>query len=106
MIAFLIILIIVAAAAELVSLRRKLSALRLDINTSVPYSEPDEEFELVTTVENLSRIPAAYVRIRENLPDGVKFNADSVSGGFRRRFSPGAPSLPPCRRRCSPGRCR
>ena len=96
MIAFLIILIIVAAAAELFSLRRKLSSIRLEISTSVPYSEPDEGFELITTVENLSRIPAAYIRIRENLPDGVSFDAEASSGGFRRRFSPGAPSLPPC----------
>ena len=68
MLAFCIVLVIVLAVAEAVSVRFAFKGIRYDTTTSKTVVDPDEKFDILTTVENAKRLPVGYIKVEETLP--------------------------------------
>ena len=80
------ILILIAAAAvvavlEAVTLRRGLDGVEWDYSLSVISAEPGQEFDLILTFRNRTRLIVPYIRFQTELPDGLRSHAaDRISG--------------------------
>ncbi|NMA24248.1 MAG: DUF58 domain-containing protein [Clostridiales bacterium] len=78
---FLIILILLGALMEILSLRRDPSLLEMDYSISTDAAEPGKPFAVQTVLTNKSRIPVSYLAVREYypeyavVPDGVTTQA-------------------------------
>lgn len=68
MIAFLLMLLAVGVAAELLSLRSALDGVEYDLRFSRPVVEPDEPFQIVTVITNRRRRFLPFLRVRQNVP--------------------------------------
>lgn len=68
MLVFLLVLIVIAVLLELFSLRKPLSRVSYTVRTSRRSVDPAERFEVVSCVENHSRLPMPFLRIQEKLP--------------------------------------
>lgn len=71
MLAFLIILIIVAGALEIISLRDPLSRVEYSVRVSRPSVDPDESFTVSSAVENRSLLPMPYILLSEYIPENM-----------------------------------
>jgi hypothetical protein len=69
MLPFLIILIILGAAMEILSLRRDPALLEMDYSISTDATEPGKPFAVQSILTNKSRIPVSYLAVRELLPE-------------------------------------
>lgn len=78
MLSFLIILVLLGAVLEILSLRRDPSLLEMEYELSTGATEPGSPFTVQTVLTNRSRIPLSYVAVRElfppqiELPNGVE----------------------------------
>ena len=72
MTAFLLVLLAVGIAAELLSLRHALDGVEYDIRFSKPVVEPDEALQLITVVTNPRRRFLPFLRVRQNVPADMK----------------------------------
>jgi uncharacterized protein (DUF58 family) len=68
MLLFLAILIVLAAVIEKVTLKDPFKHIGYEIYPSKNTVDPDEEFDVVSLVENSSRRPVLFIEIQENLP--------------------------------------
>lgn len=88
MVAFLIILAVIAVSLELFSLRRPLSRVSYSVCTSCRSVDPGERFEIISSVENRSSLPMPFLRVQEKLPQethitlrpGQHYDISSPSG--------------------------
>ena len=77
MLPFLIILIVLGAVLEIISLRRDPALIEMDYNISTNLTEPGKPFVIQSTITNNSRVPVSYLAVRElipectEIPDGV-----------------------------------
>ena len=79
--AFVIILVLAVALLQRHSLRHSLDNVRYDCAVSRVAVDPDEEFEIVTTVQNGGRLPVFFLRVQETLPGEIDLKGE----GFRLR---------------------
>ena len=77
-----ILLLMIAAVLELVTLATVNK--RIDFSTSLSKTlvEPDEEFFIVSTVANKGLLPLNYVRTTESLPKTVTVDIERLRGGI------------------------
>ncbi len=68
MVSFLIVVLLLAAIVELVSLRDALKRITYYSKPSVRVAEPDSEFTLSVTVENKGKLPISYILAKIRLP--------------------------------------
>jgi len=82
MIIFLIVVLVLAAILEYMSLRGGISGVDVDFSLSTMRSEPGEDITIETRVKNLSRMPVSYLCVRTSyplcakLPEGVSERGD------------------------------
>ncbi len=85
MVVFLVVLIILGAALEIFSLHDSLSHVEFEYKPSVDRVEPDQPFDILTTVTNTGRLPITYVRaevsypIDAMLPEGLESQEERFS---------------------------
>lgn len=82
MILFFILFLIVAALLERWSIKHSLDGVRYDARLTAQLVEPEEEFQLVTTVRNYSRRFIPFIRISEYVPRDVSVDAKLYTSGF------------------------
>ena len=68
MVLFLIVILLLGAALEALSMRDALQQMDFEYKPSTTRLEPGESFEMVATVANRSRIPASYVQADISYP--------------------------------------
>lgn len=82
MVAFVIVLVLVALFIEAMSLRGGADRLNYDTWPSRKSVDPDEEFEVVTQLDNPSRFPMSYIRMVETMPSQIKLQTPKKAKGF------------------------
>ena len=68
MITLLIIIVVLCAILEIISLKRDPEKLEFDYAISVPCTEPGVPFNVQAIVTNKSRVPVSYLSVREVFP--------------------------------------
>lgn len=81
MIAFLLMLAVILAVAEYISLRLGLDGVEYDVHPSKTIAEPDEPLQLITVIVNRRRRFLPFIRLNEDVPDALDIVDD------RRPFS-------------------
>ena len=71
MLPFLIILVILGAVLEILSLRRDPSLLEMEYFISKDATEPGKPFTVQSVLTNKSRIPVSYLAVREIFPESA-----------------------------------
>lgn len=78
MVPFLITLVILAALLEWISLRATIDRVSYDSRASRLSVDPGEAFEIISEVENLSRLPISFVELKERLPSEMQLLEDNT----------------------------
>ncbi len=94
MIVFFVVLILALGAVEYFSLKIPPGRIEYDISPSRPAIEPDEPFQIISRFKNTGWLPVGFLRVRENLPDGIDADVASSTGGFKRKFLKSNMGLP------------
>lgn len=79
--AFLIVLVLAAVLLQRRALRHSLDNVRFDTNVSQIAVNPDESFEIISTISNGGRLPVFFLRVQETLPADIVLEG----GGFQLR---------------------
>lgn len=82
MILFFILFLIVAALVERWSIKHSLDGVKYELRLSKELLEPDEKFDIVTTVRNASYRFIPFIRISEDVPRMLGVDASIMSTGF------------------------
>jgi len=75
MLPFIIILIVIGATLEIISLRRDPALVEHDYSVSTGSTEPGKPFVIRSILTNKSRIPVSYLAVREVYPEAVTIPA-------------------------------
>jgi len=70
---FIAVLILCAIGAEWVSLQDPLAKVAYDCRPSKAVVEPEEPFEIITTLQNARRFPVPFIKMEELLPASLEF---------------------------------
>ncbi len=79
---FIVFLLLLAGAAELLSLKDRLKFVRHSLSAATALVEPLEAFELVLETENTGRLPLSYIEIEDKLPTELIIDPDALQNGF------------------------
>lgn len=82
MVLFFILFLLVVLLVERWSIKHSLDGVKYDVKLSDHLVEPDQEFELITTVRNASRRFIPFIRISEIVPRDINVNAQLYTSGF------------------------
>lgn len=78
MLIFIVVLIALAVAVEVTSLRDTLVFMRYAADISKPLVDPGETFELVSVFENMRRLPLPFLDVQEILPPEIVLDLKNV----------------------------
>ena len=82
MILFFILFIIVAVIVERWSIVHALDGVNYDMRVSRELLEPEESFDLITTVRNTSWRFIPFIRLAEDVPGTLGAEASLISTGY------------------------
>jgi len=82
MVLFFVLFLIVVVLVERWSIKHSLDGVKYDVHVSDHLVEPDQEFQLVTTLRNSSRRFIPFIRISEIVPRSINVNAKLYDTGF------------------------
>lgn len=82
MVLFFVLFLIVVVLVERWSIKHSLDGVKYDVKLSEHLVEPEQEFEMVTTVRNASRRFIPFIRVSEIVPRDINVNARLYSSGF------------------------
>ena len=82
MLIFIVVLLLLAGAAELVSLKDRLSLVSHTLTPAKALVEPQEPFELVLETENTSRLPLSFLETDDRLPPDLSVAPETLEQGF------------------------
>lgn len=78
MIIFLVVLLLLAWAAQRYTLTHAFDGVVYETRASTDTVDPDEQFDVVTTLENGKRMPVMYLRVQEKLPPGACVHTEGI----------------------------
>ena len=79
MLLFIVFLVVIALLLERASLQEGLTYLSYDCKPDRLHTEPGQAFTLITTVTNRRRLPVAFLRLEELLPDSADIEGEGLS---------------------------
>jgi hypothetical protein len=82
MITFIIVMIIIAVAAQRYILAYSLTDLYYDNWPSSPVVEPEETFEIVVRLQNKKWMPELYLQVTQNIPKEAGFKGNRINKRF------------------------
>jgi len=82
MVLFFILFLLVVVLVERWSIKHSLDGVKYDVKLTDHLIEPDQMFEMVTTVRNSSRRFIPFIRISEYVPRDISVNARLQTSGF------------------------
>ena len=84
MLAFVVVLLLLAALVEVSSLRDTLVFMRFSTDASKPLVDPGEAFEVVSVFENMRRLPLPFLDVQEILPPETVIDLKNVKTHYAR----------------------
>jgi hypothetical protein len=96
MFVYIVVLLVVAALIESLSLRNPLDFVRYGTYASKPSVAPGESFEIISIIENTRRLHLSYIEIQQILPHEISIDLKSAVTHYTKN-SPGLLGTPSLR---------